>query len=201
MNNEVRPVDLESINILSLIHLSAFKGFFLSELGNDFLFTYYDAIRKNNRGVLLGYFEDNELLGFCAATTFSRGFNSYLVKSELFSFAKIGILLLFTKPKALIRLLKNFTKSNPSVNDNGMYAELLSIAVSPSVQGKGIGKKLLLSLEEYLREKKISELSLTTDYHDNEKTLSFYYGMGYEIMYDFITYPNRRMYRLIRKLQ
>lgn len=198
---QIRKPDLEEIDAISEIHLDAFRGFFLSELGNNFLITYYNAIKKNNRGVLLGYFEDNELLGFCAGTTLSRGFNSYLVKNELFSFAKIGVILLFTKPKALIRLLKNFTKSNPSVNDNGMYAELLSIAVSPSAQGKGAGKKLLHSLEEYLRGRGISELSLTTDYHDNEKTLSFYYGMGYEIMYDFIAYPSRRMYRLIKKLQ
>ena len=197
---QIRKPDIEEIYAISEIHLEAFKGFFLSDLGLNFLIIYYNALRKNRRGVLLGYYHNNELLGFCAATTLSSGFNSYLVKGDFFSFAKIGLLLLFTKPKALIRLMKNFTKSDPSVKDNGNYAELLSIAVSPSSQGKGAGKKLLIALEEYLRRKNISALSLTTDFYENEQALNFYKGMGYEKMYDFIAYPDRRMYRLIKKI-
>lgn len=198
---EVEPVTNNSVEQLIDIHLEAFQGFFLSELGRDFLYTYYIAVRKNDQGILLGCFEDKELLGFCAATTLSEGFNKYLVKSNFFSFSKIGLFLLFTRPKALLRLLKNFTKSDPSINDDGHYAELLSIGVSPTAQGKGVGKKLLMALEEYLNDKNVSRLSLTTDFYDNEKTQSFYKGLGYEIMYDFVAYPDRRMYRLIKKIQ
>ena len=198
---EIRKPEIEEVHAISDIHLKAFEGFFLSELGCEFLSTYYNSVRENDRGVLLGCFEDNKLLGFCAATTLSEGFNKYLVKSNFFSFAKIALFLLFTRHKALLRLLRNFTKSDPSVNDNGIYAELLSIGVSPTAQGKGVGKKLLMALEEYLNDKNVSQLSLTTDYYDNEKTLNFYKGMGYEIMYDFVAYPDRRMYRLIKKIQ
>lgn len=198
---EIRKPEKEEVHAISDIHLKAFDGFFLSELGSEFLSTYYNTVRENNRGVLLGCFEDNKLLGFCAATTLSEGFNKHLVKSNFFSFSKIGLFLLFSRPKALLRLLKNFTKSDPSVSDDGHYAELLSIGVSPTAQGKGVGKKLLMALEEYLNEMNVSKLSLTTDYYDNEKTLNFYKGMGYEIMYDFVAYPDRRMYRLIKKIQ
>jgi len=198
---EIRKPDKEEIYEISNIHLKAFKGFFLSELGKEFLIIYYNAIRKNSRGILIGCYDDKELLGFCAATTLSTGFNSYLVKRNFLNFAKTGLILLFNKPKALVRLIKNFTKTNSSNNDTGNYAELLSIGVSPSAQGKGVGKRLLLSLEEYLREKQIAELSLTTDFYDNEKTLTFYKGMGFEVMYDFVAYPNRKMYRLIKKIQ
>lgn len=198
---EIRKPEKEEVHAISDIHLKAFDGFFLSELGSEFLSTYYNTVRENNRGVLLGCFEDNKLLGFCAATTLSEGFNKHLVKSNFFSFSKIGLFLLFSRPKALLRLLKNFTKSDSSVSDDGHYAELLSIGVSPTAQGKGVGKKLLMALEEYLNDKNVSQLSLTTDYYDNEKTLNFYKGMGYEIMYDFVAYPDRRMYRLIKKIQ
>ena len=197
---EIRKPEKEEVYAISDIHLKAFAGFFLSELGKEFLLTYYNSVRVNDRGVLLGCFEDKNLLGFCAATTLSKGFNKYLVKSNFFSFSKIGLFLLFSRPKALLRLLKNFTKSDPSVSDDGHYAELLSIGVSPTAQGKGVGKKLLMALEEYLNDKNVSLLSLTTDFHDNEKTQSFYKGLGYEIMYDFVAYPDRRMYRLIKKI-
>lgn len=198
---EIRKPEKEEVHAISDIHLKAFDGFFLSELGSEFLSTYYNSVRENDRGVLLGCFEGNKLLGFCAATTLSEGFNKHLVKSNFFSFSKIGFFLLFTRPKALLRLLKNFTKSDPSVSDDGRYAELLSIGVSPSAQGKGVGKKLLMALEESLNDKNVSQLSLTTDFYDNEKTLNFYKGLGYEIMYDFVAYPDRRMYRLIKKIE
>lgn len=197
----IRKPKKEDVQTISDIHLKAFEGFFLSELGSDFLSTYYNIVRENDRGVLLGCFEGNKLLGFCAATTLSEGFNKYLVKSNFFSFSKIGLFLLFSRPKALLRLLKNFTKSDSSVSDDGLYAELLSIGVSPAAQGKGVGKQLLMALEEYLNEMNVSQLSLTTDFYDNEKTLNFYKGLGYEIMYDFVAYPDRRMYRLIKKIQ
>ena len=46
-----------------------------------------------------------------------------------------------------------------------------------------------------------SRLSLTTDYYDNEQAVGFYKSQGYEVMYDFVTYPERRMYRLIKRLK
>lgn len=201
MTLEVNSISIDLIENITDLHLEAFDGFFLSELGREFLSTYYNTVRENDRGVLLGCFEDNKLLGFCAATTLSEGFNKHLVKSNFLSFSKIGLFLLFTRPKALLRLLKNFTKSDSSVSDDGQYAELLSIGVSPAAQGKGVGKKLLMALEEYLNEMNVSQLSLTTDFYDNEKTQNFYKGLGYEIMYDFVAYPDRRMYRLIKKIQ
>ena len=44
------------------------------------------------------------------------------------------------------------------------------------------------------------EISLTTDYYNNEKTIAFYKKMGYAVLYEFVTYPNRKMYRMIKNL-
>jgi ribosomal protein S18 acetylase RimI-like enzyme len=197
--NVREPTENEMLKIAA-IHLVAFDGFFLSELGSNFLKMYYNSIRKNKRGILLGCYENKQLLGFCAATSFSAGFNSYLIKKNIIPFSIIGLKLLLSKPKALIRLLRNFTKSDATIVDDGKYAELLSIGVSPSAQGKGVGRILLTTLEEHLKEKHVEQLSLTTDFFDNEKTLRFYKGMNYEVMCEFIAYPNRKMYRLIKKL-
>jgi ribosomal protein S18 acetylase RimI-like enzyme len=101
---------------------------------------------------------------------------------------------------SLVRLFNNFTKSNSSIPDKGDYSELLSIAVSPDKQGMGVGKKLLCGLENELSAKSCSRLSLTTDYYNNEKTIYFYQELGYDIMYEFISYPNRKMYRMIKKI-
>ena len=190
----------EDLDKVVLIHKDAFKSFFLTELGDNFLILYYRSVLHNKRGLLLGYYSDNKLLGFCAATTLSNGFYKNLVIDNILDYFIAGVIIMFKRPKALIRLFKNFTKGDPSTNDNGNYAELLSIAVSPMAQSSGIGQTLLSHLENTLCSKKCNLLSLTTDFENNEKAIGFYKKMGYKIMYDFIAYPNRHMYRLIKTI-
>lgn len=182
------------------VHKDSFENFFLSELGDHFLMVYYDSIRKNKKGILLGLFDGGELCGFCAATTLSRGFNTNLIKENFSHFLLIGFRLSITRPVAIVRLFKNLTKKGSKISDQGEYAELLSIATLPEKQGLGIGKKLLFQLEKDLKLKGCNELSLTTDYYNNDKTIQFYKGLGYSVYYDFIAYPNRKMYRLIKRI-
>ena len=122
------------------------------------------------------------------------------MKNNLISFAILSIKMLFTAPNSLLRLVKNLTKKSSDVGDVSDYAELFSIGVLGTEQGKGIGKLLLASSEEYLRNKNIAKISLTTDYYNNDQTIGFYKTMGYRELYEFIAYPNRKMYRFIKEL-
>jgi len=116
-------------------------------------------------------------------------------------FLMLGFKQMITNPSSLIHLFKNLSKSNPNVSDDGQYAELLSIGISVNKQGLGLGKELLKQLEIDLITKGIHNLSLTTDYYKNDKAIRFYKGLGYDIFYEFIAYPNRKMFRLIKKIQ
>lgn len=197
---EIKKVLKEEISQVVEAHKNSFKGFFLTELGDRFLSIYYDSVRRDEKGVLLGFYDEGQLYGFCAATTLSKGFNTHLIKGNLFRFALVGIRLLFTRVPSLIRLFKNFSKTSAASKDTGEYAELLSIGVSDKKQGQGIGKKLLIQLENEMKLKGCLKLSLTTDYNDNVKAIQFYKGLGYDIYYDFIAYPNRKMYRMIKEI-
>lgn len=181
-------------------HKSAFPNFFLTELGDDFLKLYYRSVLASRNGVLLVCLENEKVIGFCAACIKSAGFNSSLIKDNFFKFSAIGIKLLFSNPKSLFRLYKNLTKHGDN-NDNGDYAELMSIGVSNEIQNKGVGKLLLGKLENNLKDKGVTTLSLTTDTLDNEKTLGFYSKCGFTKWYEFVTYPNRRMNRLIKQIK
>ena len=197
---EIRKIEKHEINQVVSIHKKAFNDFFLTQLGDDFLWHYYYSVSKNKNGILIGYYNDEKILGFSCATYLSRGFHKNLVKENLLRFGIIGIKLIFTKPGSLLRILKNFSKSDKSINDDGNYAELLSIGVDPNIQGSGIGKQLHTELERQLILNGIKLLSLTTDFYKNDKTIGFYKSLGYEIMYEFTAYPNRKMYRLIKNL-
>ena len=162
------------------IHLRAFEGFFLTSLGPHFLRLYYDSVRSYQGGVLLKCVSQGQTIGFCAAALHSAGFNKHLVKHRLPDYILMGARLTVTRPLALWRLFLNFSKEDADHGDTGDYAELLSIGVE-SRNGK--------------------KLSLTTDYYDNDKAIGFYRALGYHEWYDFITYPQRRMYRMIKTLQ
>ena len=197
---EIKKVLKADIPYIVEVHKDSFKGFFLTELGDRFLALYYESVRIDEKGILLGYYDEGELLGFCAATTLSKGFNKKLIKKNLFQFCLVGLRLLVTRIPSLIRLFKNLSKKSSTIKDTGEYAELLSIGISAKKQGLGIGKKLLIQLEKEIKLKGCTKLSLTTDYYNNDKAMGFYKGIGYEIYYDFIAYPDRKMYRMIKKL-
>jgi len=198
---EIKKIEDKDLSDVLKVHKDSFKNFFLTKLGDEFLNIYYKSVKNDDHGILLGIFDEDKLCGFCAGTTFSRGFNKRLILNNFFRFSIVGFWLLLSKPTSLIRLLKNLTKNDSSMLDSGKYAELLSIAVSENKQGKGIGKKLLLELENEMKLKGCFKLSLTTDFYNNIKVIEFYKGLGYNIYYEFIAYPNRKMYRMIKDLQ
>ncbi|MBE9469351.1 MAG: GNAT family N-acetyltransferase [Bacteroidetes bacterium] len=196
-----KKIKKEELKQVVSIHKLAFKDFFLTTLGSRFLYLYYYCVMNSKKGVLIGIYEDNEIVGFCATAYKSKGFNSSLVKKNFSKFSGIALLLLFTKPLSLIRLFENFSKKSSSSKDDGNYAEVLSIATNPKVQGKGYGKTLILETENFLKRKNdIDCLSLTTDYYNNYKTIKFYEQMGFYVLSNFMAYPKRKMYRLIKTL-
>lgn len=196
----IRKAKIEDVNDVVNIHCSAFKGFFLTSLGPQFLKFYYTCFLKSNETVTMVAVDEGRILGFAASTKNCKGFNKRLVRSNLYDFGMLSFKMLFKNPQALLRLVKNLTKKNEQVDDAQEYAELYSIGVRKDVQGMGVGKKLLVESERLMREDGVVQVSLTTDYYDNEQAIGFYHAMGYESLYEFVTYPQRKMYRLIKTL-
>lgn len=191
---------LQDVDQIVQIHCDAFKNFFLTSLGTEFLKFYYSSFIKNKETVCMVEVEDDAIIGFSAATVKSKGFNTRLIKSNLYDFFMWSLRMLFVNPKALMRLVKNLTKKSNVTEDKENYAELFSIAVGSNHQNKGIGKRLLKEAESELRIMGAHSISLTTDYYNNEATIAFYKTMGYDVLYDFVSYPSRRMYRFIKEL-
>lgn len=196
----IKEASKSEVESIVSIHQNAFVGFFLTTLGTDFLRFYYSRFLSCSDAKILCAVENGRLVGFAALAVNSNGFNGRLVKKNLFSFALLSIKMLFTSPKSLQRLVKNLTKRSSDIGDVADYAELFSIGVLGTEQGKGVGKLLLISSEQYVRSKNITKISLTTDYNNNDQTIGFYRAMGYKELYEFISYPNRKMYRFIKEL-
>ncbi len=182
------------------IHIQAFEGFFLTTLGIDFLYTYYlSCLKDKNTIAVCAYNENEEIIGFASGSVWSKGYNKNIVLSNPFRFGMATVKIIFTKPLALVRLLNNLTKNN-NKDDKGDYAELLSIGILPSYKGKGIGRQILIEFEKQAVTFNSKRISLTTDYYNNEDIVEFYKKLDYEIFYDFVTYPNRKMIKMIKNL-
>lgn len=195
-----RKPKISEVEILTQIHIAAFKDFFLTELGSGFLNTYYSTVLKSTESISICAIDENDkIVGFSMGCIVSRGFHKQLLKQNILSFMLQGVIILFSKPCALWRLAKNMDKKN-TAGDSGNYAELLSIAVSPDAKGTGIGKKMMSQFEEEAIIKGCTKVALTTDYYNNEDVIAFYKKNGYEIFYEFTTYPNRKMYKLLKNL-
>ena len=186
---------------LVLIHNQAFHGFFLTSLGTKFLRLYYTTLIKSSKGLLVCLYDDyDDLVGFAAGTKMSKGFHKEILLRNIFSYFYVLLHLVISKPISIIRLFKNLNKKNNFKNDDGNYAELLSIAVPLDKKGKGYGRILLAEFERISKSFCIKKIALTTDFYNNEGVISFYKKSGYEVFYNFIAFPNRKMYKLIKKL-
>ena len=147
---DIRQASQKDVAAIVAIHQDAFKDFFLTSLGSQFLTTYYSCFVNSKETVAMCAEEDGRLFGFSAATSVSKGFNSRLIKANAVRFSVVALKMLFTNPAALVRLVKNFTKKNDEVEDTEDYGELYSIGVSTSCQGKGVGKMLITATESEL---------------------------------------------------
>lgn len=201
MEVNIRKGTKKDIDRLIDLHLSSFNGFFMATLGAPFLKQYYKAALKSKRTICL-FLTDNENndLGFVIGRYETKGYLKHLIKINLLGFGLIAIRLLFARPNALQRLINNLSKKSVQIVDTQEYAEIGLIGVDPSYQNTGAGYKLLCEFENKLKSKNVKLLSLTTDKDDNDNVLKTYKRWGFSIMYEFITYPNRSMYRLIKEL-
>jgi ribosomal protein S18 acetylase RimI-like enzyme len=182
------------------VHLSAFPGFFLSGLGPFFLKVYYRSIIRSKDGISLVLLDLSEnVIGICVGSEQSRGFHTRLIKSNLLEYFIAGLTIILVNPGGIIRLIRNLEKKSSST-DSGAYSEVLSIAVNPEYKSMGLGNNLLATFEKVAMNKGARQVSLTTDYYDNDKVKDFYIKCGYTVMATFYAYPKRKMYRFIKKL-
>lgn len=196
----IKSLKQNNVYDIAKVHMISFSGFFLSTLGMNFLKIYYSSCLKNKDTIAIGLWDEyGALKGFAIGTSNASGYHKKILLNNFYNFfvSLIGIIIL--RPRVLARLIFNLNKS-PKKSDEKDYAELLSIAIFPNIKGFGYGKLLLEEFESNAKKKGVKRLALTTDFYDNDTVMNFYKNNNYEIYYDFFTYPNRKMYKMIKNL-
>jgi ribosomal protein S18 acetylase RimI-like enzyme len=188
----IRRTNHDDIEKIVDIHLNAFQGFFLSFLGAPFLTVLYRSILADPSGIVFVAEEEGKLAGFVAGTTQLPGLYKRLLKKHWWQFGWASIGPLIRQPSSLRRLLRGL--SAPAVElPVRNCGTLMSIAVDPDCQGKGVGKKLVEVFLAEAKTRRLEAVELTTDAKDNDPTNKFYRSLGFQLHHDYTTPEGRTM--------
>ncbi|HEM3205530.1 GNAT family N-acetyltransferase [Streptococcus suis] len=180
------------INKVVEIHLSTFKGLFLTFLGRGFLKNLYAGFLEHNFSELMLITTNNDVIGFIAYSENISAFYKWLLKNKFFQFLWYSFLASIRSPKASIRLLRALFYPQKS-RSNESYVELSSIGIHPNYKNQGFGSALI---SEFIKRQNFSEIDyikLTTDSIDNDLANTFYKKNGFKLYSTFTTPEGRKM--------
>lgn len=66
------------------------------------------------------------------------------------------------------------------IGDGGMSFYIKDFAVVPAYQGKGVGKQLMLALEQFVKECKPSDWAVSLELISSKEAVNFYKNYGFE---------------------
>jgi ribosomal protein S18 acetylase RimI-like enzyme len=182
-------LDLEAV---VAIHLQSFPGFFLTFLGPKFLSLLYKSILNDHEGIVIIASADERIEGFVAGVIRQSGFYWRLIEKRKWSFALAAFGGLLRKPSIAPRLIRALKRPQESRSASA-EACLMSMAVRPESQGKGIGKQLVRAFCQTLAERGVKALCLTTDQENNEQVKRFYQTVGFQVVRTYTTPEGRVM--------
>ena len=173
------------------IHLRAFPGFFLSQLGRRFLLCLYEEILKDPSGIAFVCRQSGRVQGFVAGTTDPRGFYRRLLAGRWRRFALASVIPVVRSPLIVPRLLGAFRRPEEEPDAEGCGL-LMSIGVDPQTQANGIGTMLVNEFLAECQRRGLSAVHLTTDRFENDRVNQFYSRLGFTVS-RIVTTPQGRI--------
>lgn len=186
---------------LSRLHVEAFPGFFLTSLGEPFLRLLYDSFVNEPDGICIVAEEGGRVVGLVAGTMEPNGFFRRILRRRGWRFGLAALPGLVKNPAFAIRKCGGaifYRGERPSGNPDAVL--LSSLAVSPSIQSKGVGRRLVEAFNGEVARRGGSAVYLTTDNQGNDRTNRFYESCGFVLLDTFERPGNRTMNRWIKRL-
>lgn len=174
------------------IHMRAFKGFFLTFLGERFLHELYASIACDPTGIGFVAEEDGQIVGFVSGTDQPAGLYRRLLQKRWWNFGWASFGALVKRPVILPRLLRAFSMPSQHMQV-GRCGTLMSIAVDPQMQGKKVGQMLVRAFLDESARRGLEHVNLTTDRVNNDCANRFYQRLGFMFLRHYVTPEGRQM--------
>ena len=193
MDYLIRTMEKRHIPEVVAVHLDSFQGFFLSILGPAFLRELYLSLLGAEDGICLAAITEERVLGFVAGTSRSSGVYSRLLRQRFVRFCLAAVPAVLKNPGMVPRLINRLRDSQGERSSAPGRGTLMSIAVLPEQQGKGIGQALVQGFLKQAALAGCKEVDLTTDQEENESVNHFYRKQGFRLEKTFTTLEERVM--------
>lgn len=189
------------ISSVARIHLAAFDGFFLSQLGHKFLCAMYLAFLKSPGSVFLVYeTAPGQLAGFVVGAVQGQK-DRWLAVRFFPKFLLAGVPAISRHPVQVVkRLWGRFFETSESPKVPTDAAILRSIGVLPFIRGTGAAASLLKAFENLALKRGAKHVFLTTDEVNNERAQRFYERGGYALVARFQQDGERWMWLISKSL-
>ncbi len=173
------------------LHSASITTGFLSHLSINFLKSLYVAISKHPDSYIVIAIDEKEgVEGFIAGTTSTTQMYRWVLKRYFLIFST-HLIKFIVCPKKLKNIFETlfYTKKDSSNSNNNIEAELLTIAVNKISRGKGIGRELVKTLEDFFYDNSISHYKVVT-YSKDPVSNAFYKSCGFQFSRSFNHHGN-----------
>jgi len=168
------------------LHISNLDQSFLSSLGSVFLSELYRAMDKSDSSSLIYETAEGIIVGFVTGGTSMGSIYKAMFPRIMFWGVPLALQLLSLRRIGRVVDILRYTRNSEESSGSELalpQAELFSIAVSPSVRGKGIAQKLYTQLIEDFKNKGIESFRIVVG-KDLEPAHKFYVKMGAEVAHE-----------------
>ncbi len=181
VQSQIEFKDLQAAHAgqVAALHIQCISTGFISSMGIDFVTSLYEAIVQNKSSFGIVAVKNERVLGFVAFTTnINKLYKSVVWKKGVkFVLLLAGNLWSFKRIKKMFETLLYPAKTK---NMNLPSAELLSIAVEPEEQGKGLASQLINNGFKHYQETNIDKVKVTVG-ADNKPGNKLYLKSGFKL--------------------
>lgn len=197
---QIRSIRAEDLFSIADVHLAAFPESALTALGRETVRRYYEwQLTGPHQAFAICAIEQDRLAGYCFGGVFQGAMLGFLRKNRnylalrVLTHPRLALNPLFRDRLAMgLNVLRRFSKRKPqqAMNQNPRPKPfgILSIAVSPAVQSRGIGRRLMEESEQYARLQGFPEMQLSVN-PDNDQAVRFYESLGWTRVLKGETWP------------
>lgn len=177
-----RRVDLRDLPAIVAVHCAAFPHTLLTAFGEKCVAEFYRWHLEGEHAVAtIGVEREGVLVGFCVLLWRSdlSGFFRKALSAIAWKLLRTPSLVLRPEFGSRVRGSLGLGRRRGGAPVPATSMRILSIAVSPSFQGKGYGQRLLEAASEIARDKDATTLGLSV-HLDNRRALRSYQRNGWE---------------------
>ena len=196
--NDSPPADIRGANHRDLagivrIHQKAFRHFFLTRLGDEFLSRYYRMVLDYHAGIVLVMEGRRGLEGFVCGFLNPAEFYRSMWRNKR-EFVLPALSALVRNPALAAGILNGIQRIQSSASQSqAQSCELASIAVAPESSGYGLGKTLVQAFLARSWSMNAQCVYLTTDADANDHANTLYREAGFERSRRFLQRRGRWM--------